>query len=438
MKVGSDFRGAIDWRASWLSLLAAVSVGAGCGSGHGMAPDGGPVLTGSGGAEPVGDGGAATGAGGATCHPDAGAAGSGGGAGGAAGTTGVGGAGGGPAPDCRPNPTDMTWSASPKTDATLPQWVLDLWAGPQDAVFAVVLNYDAIGQSHNEIWRRDTSVAAGWVIEDLPASNRSQVRALWGTSAGDLWAISSQQAFHRDASGTWTEVPVPNPENHFFFGINGTASNHVWIVGELGLVKTWDGTAWGSLPRAEVASGRSATLLDAWGTDNYHLWVGGYQDGSNPNIVLLRFDGDTWVDPFAGNHPIGEVRGLWGSSNDNVWAVGAFPTGPIMRYDGAAWLIVPLVAPGLRTTLNAIWGFCANDIWTVGTNDMGSGADGLLPEVAHWDGTSWTTLTAPMDGGPDNPVRVLTAVAGVGGAIWTGAMGSPILPPVPRIFVRAR
>ena len=63
------------------------------------------------------------------------------------------------------------------------------------------------------------------------------------------------------------------------------------------------------------------------------------------------------------------VYGLWGSSANDVWAVGQF--GLIEHWDGSGWSTVP---SGKSENLKAVWGSSANDVWAVG--DV----------VFHWSG----------------------------------------------------
>ncbi|MFT3692856.1 MAG: hypothetical protein QM831_06930 [Kofleriaceae bacterium] len=76
-----------------------------------------------------------------------------------------------------------------------------------------------------------------------------------------------------------------------------------------------------------------------------------------------------------------DLRGIWGSSQTDMWAVGL--GGAIMHGDGAHW--VPFTSP-VTVDLTGIWGAAANDIWAVGFQGT----------IIHFDGTSWSTIASPV------------------------------------------
>ena len=74
-----------------------------------------------------------------------------------------------------------------------------------------------------------------------------------------------------------------------------------------------------------------------------------------------------------------DLRDVWGSAPDNIWAVGE--SGTILHWNGSSW------SPDNSTTtidLTAISGSAADDIWAMGWN--------LL---LHYDGSSWSASPLP-------------------------------------------
>jgi len=97
-----------------------------------------------------------------------------------------------------------------------------------------------------------------------------------------------------------------------------------------------------------------------------------------PIFVSAAFGG-TWATMSSGTGQ--HLYAVWGTSYDNVYAVGA--AGTIIHYDGSAW--TKLSVSGVSATLYGIWGSAANNIYAVGPGT-----------VAHFDGSSWTnTNNAP-------------------------------------------
>ena len=92
---------------------------------------------------------------------------------------------------------------------------------------------------------------------------------------------------------------------------------------------------------------------------------------------------------------------------------------PILRWTGRTWDPVP---SGTTDTLSSVWGTDANNIWTVGRAEKGSGFS------ARWDGTS--VMPIPTTGGLSalwglDSQRVW-AVGGGGRIVkWSGTVWTP-------------
>jgi hypothetical protein len=170
-------------------------------------------------------------------------------------------------------------------------------------------------------------------------------------------------------------------------------------------------------------------LLSVWGTSDRDVWTVGADagDGSGPTVLHLeggswsRLDtgqrGDLWwVHGFAGG-PLfmggaggmilrydessftrlttpgtGVVFGLWGSSPDQMWAVGGEAGGSqgafAWRLEGDRWVEAPGFPSDLAVT-DALWkvyGRGANDVWMVGTGG----------KLLHWDGSAITPAFAGL------------------------------------------
>lgn len=185
--------------------------------------------------------------------------------------------------------------------------------------------------------------------------------------------------------------------------------------GEEPVVETWQ----------TVQEGAPGALLSVWGTSARDVWVVGADalDGTGPSV--LHFDGDAWErrstgqtqgdlwwvfgfdggpvymggaggvilryspsdDSFTAMDTPGTetVFGIWGSSPDDVWAVGGASEsvgGFAWRLQGDAWEAEPSVPADVETGA-AIWkmyGRSASDAWAVGSNGV----------ALHWDGTAFT------------------------------------------------
>ncbi len=184
----------------------------------------------------------------------------------------------------------------------------------------------------------------------------------------------------------------------------------------------------------QVFSELPGSLYSVSGTSTSNVWTVGadYDDGMGPSV--LHFDGTSWsrVDPgltegdfwwvhifdadsmvFSGSHgrvvryedgtftPMetpgtGEatekVFGVWGSSPDDMWAVGGqfgtFGAGFVWHYSEGAWeaMTLPELDDPPDNYLKP-WGSAADDVWIVGN----------FGAMLHWDGTELSAVSPGTD-----------------------------------------
>ncbi len=95
----------------------------------------------------------------------------------------------------------------------------------------------------------------------------------------------------------------------------------------------------------------------------------------NPWTVEVRQDSVAWVK--MDTSITDDLRGIWGSSLDNIFAVGE--QGVILRYDGNLWTKMPAVT---FYHLNGIWGSSDTNVFAVGMGGV----------ILHYDGNAWTYM----------------------------------------------
>ncbi len=111
------------------------------------------------------------------------------------------------------------------------------------------------------------------------------------------------------------------------------------------------------------------TLRGIWGTSPTDVWAVGYHG------KILHYNGTAWSSVSSGTtEPLVSV---WGTSASNVWAVGGY-NGTIIRYNGTTWSSA--LERGLPGIFFGVWGGSASDVWTVGSIDS----------VLHYNGTTWS------------------------------------------------
>jgi len=256
---------------------------------------------------------------------------------------------------------------------------------------------------------------AKWRIVRSPNASFAGVDATFlkgvdAVAANDVWAVGFGEDFGSLRSATltlhwdgtsWTKVPSPNPAGHGLpndlYAVKAISPTQVFAVGDFGfpgdaLILQWNGSSW-----ARVANhcGTGLRGIDALSTDD--AWAVG-------SGTTCHFNGRTWsVVPSPKPRPaygeiaysLLDVRAL---APDDVWAAGTrtieqgehlFTLPLVEHWNGITWTATYSV-PG--QALDGIDALSANDVYAVGT-------DGAYPMVAHFDGSGWTLVPSPQQGG---------------------------------------
>jgi len=142
-------------------------------------------------------------------------------------------------------------------------------------------------------------------------------------------------------------------------------------------------------------------------------------------------------------------------SASDAWAVGSYVSNTtgvrdtlILHWNGTAWSRVPSPSPGTRfNVLNGVSAGGAQNAWAVGF--YRGQAPGALPLILHWNGTSWSQVTAPASAMPQTELNGVSTVsgrdawaagfagkraAGLFGTLllhWNGTAWSPVASPDP-------
>lgn len=110
------------------------------------------------------------------------------------------------------------------------------------------------------------------------------LRAIWGSSAGDVWAVGDKGTIrHWVANAIEWEI-VPSPTTESLHAVFGFGPNDVWAVGESGAILHYDGTAWTESVAAFPVNKKKPNLYGVWGSSPDDVWIVG--DG-----IALRHGG---------------------------------------------------------------------------------------------------------------------------------------------------
>jgi hypothetical protein len=291
------------------------------------------------------------------------------------------------------------------------------------------------------------------------------------TAAALLLALAVLPAIGEAAPqcGNWASVPTPNVGDSVtrLRDVTALSASDAWAVGlwrnttgAFGpLAMRWNGTSWsqtalpstshlGALPTTEGVT--SAPNGDVWVVGNVFV---GYPYDNRP--LVLRWRGGSWdyVDvvtlhpsttyPFAPRGGLLEEAATLAA--DDIWAVGlaggdgagGASTVPLaIHWDGSSWTETSVPSVSNRShRLHGVVALSHNDVWAVGSST--NVADVMHAVTFHWDGTSWSHISSPIEAlgqsdlsdvvatGPDD----VWAIGGVmGGAVvlmhWNGTQWS--------------
>lgn len=237
------------------------------------------------------------------------------------------------------------------------------------------------GTGPNDMWAAGSRTmmynnGTRWVV--IPGDWDAGVMGIWGSATDDVWAVGGG-LWHYDGR-RWSTVPSPVNEN--WSAAWGTSADNVYLMGDgFGWMLRWNGVDFDTV----FPAAQARRFEGAWGSGPNDVHVAGRRWNSTTKTDdgwIWHWDGVAWDSVgFAGVW----LQGIWGSSADDVYAVGV--DGAILRYDGASW---SRVGQGVSSAqLKHVWGSGPNDVWAVGG---GSRPDGPPSTVLHWDGTAWTEV----------------------------------------------
>jgi hypothetical protein len=233
-------------------------------------------------------------------------------------------------------------------------------------------------------------------------------------------------------AATWTVTPTPNPSSqlNIFRGVDALSTTDAWAVGNFQgaaapwdrpLAARWNGSAWTLASPPTPSNGSVLHGVDGSASNN--VWV----VGSNGTAAGLtqRWNGTGWT-TVASPSPPGttgaSLAGVKTLGANDAWAVGKvtvstgspFTRTLIQRWNGTSWSIVSSPNPDpTQNLLVAVDGVAANDMWAVGgVGHDGYGGDTVSGLVLHWNGSSWTTVAIP-DPNPTFSITELHVVVAV-------------------------
>jgi hypothetical protein len=147
------------------------------------------------------------------------------------------------------------------------------------------------------------------------------------------------------------------------------------------------------------------------------IWaVGDRVSTSSPRFIALlveHWTGSRWVAQVLPGHQTA-LLAAYSPARNNLWAVGffrvgigAFETVPVIdHFNGRTWTTVSAPHPA-ASVLTGIGGTSATDMWATGRQ---MAHDGAVTIIEHYDGHRWTRVPSPS---PDTDYLDLGAIAAI-------------------------
>jgi hypothetical protein len=287
----------------------------------------------------------------------------------------------------------------------------------------------------------------GWQTYQVPVTGNANLDAVVAPGADDAWAggftvkPADRLAQPRSESdcqasqgmfGTvmlhwngaqWQKVSVPASGRVDY--MSAASATDIWAVTDCNTLH-WNGRTWSSVAipepsgpnlQAAVASVSADRAGDAWALGTTYVATTG-AEGS----FVDHWNGKTWLRVKLPS--LGTTTGLEAisaTSPSNVWAVGTSGTAisapmklVLLHWNGRTWTRVTAPATGQWfMTVSTMTSISAKNIWLTGwgkvTDDRSSNR---IPLLLHWDGKHWTKTGAPAGRGE------LFQIAVTGGVPW--------------------
>ncbi len=271
-------------------------------------------------------------------------------------------------------------------------------------------------------------VACGWNLQynPDPDPNANQLRAVWGASGSDVFAVGDiGTILHTTDSGsTWT--PMTSGTGVNIYGVWGTSGTNVIAVGDSGNILSFNGTSWSAIVSgskrlrdvwgtaadnvivvgedgmirryngslwSQMTSNTTLTLQGVWGSSASNVFaVGGAKENQTGSAIVQKFDGSTWSNILTYTS-IPRFHDAWGTSDTNVYVVGEAGTILHTTDGGTSWNAMSVPSGVSTVTLRDIWGTAENDIFAVGDGPAVPNGSTIL----HYDGSDWSIMSHPRD-----------------------------------------
>jgi hypothetical protein len=260
-----------------------------------------------------------------------------------------------------------SWTADPQSGVVTTNWLLRVAGTSESDIHAVgasgtLLHYNGsvwtaetnpfgTGVTHYGVWAVTPTAAYapasngyvlkwdGSVWDTLPRASTNLLLAAWASAENNVWAVGQNGTIVRWDGSQWNTV-THSLGGTQFNSVWGTSSSNVYVVGGSSMVQCNQSSC------ATLAAPGLSFLWDVWGTSSSEVFV-----ASASSNAVGRWNGVSWTTVFSNYGS--SVRGVGGTSNGTVFAVGTNAAQPVLR--GVRGAPVQTYAPPVTFTTTNTW-----------------------------------------------------------------------------------
>lgn len=175
---------------------------------------------------------------------------------------------------------------------------------------------------------------ASWTL--VAEALDSALISVWGSAEDDVWAVGGDRGsgpliLHWDGEQL---VTVDSGAKGDLWWVFGFAGGPVFMGGAGGSILRYQDGAFS----ATTTPNSNVTVFGLWGSSPEDMWAVGGADGGADGAFAWRLQGDTWLEASGFPAELAADKSLWkvwGSEADNVWLVGS--AGVAVHWDGASF-----------------------------------------------------------------------------------------------------
>jgi hypothetical protein len=204
----------------------------------------------------------------------------------------------------------------------------DVWAATSGANLWATVESTSTYSTYFR-YRAKTSPTGSWSSSSTSDFAGISFYGIWGLSDGELYAVGDQGKIVScigtctGYSGTnWAEMTSPTSSN--LRAIWGTSASDIFAVGFDGAILHYDGSSW-----TKMNANTSTYFYGVWGSSSSDVYAVGHPI-FKADESIFHYDGSSWkkMPPPHTSY----LNAVWGTSKSDVWVVGKTH---ILHYDGS-------------------------------------------------------------------------------------------------------